>query len=164
MSNCTCCVPHSPEEVERVGREVTFDKDAEAWVHVDDETEASMLHAHVDSSSRDCDGPLDRFHVTRPVDLRPLDREVIAIGTRWWEHVDTSDFWSKMVEIQVYPYADDGEATMSITSDGHGLYTFTQARPTDEGFHHEITRLCRDEDCAYERSGQRDYYAEAAGY
>jgi hypothetical protein len=162
---CTCCTPHTEEQsVPRVGRLVKFDEEAQEWVHVDDLTEASMLHAHIDTSARDCDGPLDTCSVTRPVHLRDLPRDVIAIGERWWETVEVYDFWSRMVSIQVHPYVDHGEATMSLTRDSGGMYTFTQARPTDEGFHHEITRLCRDAECAYERSYQRDHYAEAAGY
>lgn len=164
-ARCTCCTPHSPEGgIDRRGRLVTWDKDAEVWVHLDDETEASMLHVHIDSTGRDCDGQLDQSSVTRPVHLSGIDRDLLAIGERWWEHVETSDFWSRMVSIQVYPYADDGPAEMSISRDDDGMYTFTQARPTEEGYHSSTARLCKDEDCAYESSSQRDHTAEAAGY
>lgn len=165
-TNCTCCEPARP---------INFSPTYEDWVHLDDAdpehnelegTEASTVHVHVDSESRDCDGRYDRSHVTKPSDLRDIEKTEVTLGQDQTVHqVVTSarDVWRLMVQTYVYTDADYGKAEIEVERRGGDTY-LTQSRRTDEGYESMQLRTCSDTGCIDEPSSFRDHTAEAAGY
>jgi len=102
-----------------------------------------MLHAHMEGSSRDCDGDYSRGHVYEMTTLEKDDQ--------------FGDLHFKQRVI--------GNI---VSLHGHGTLTVTPERvrwheQTEEGYSAAEITWCEDE-CADTRSWQRDHRAEAAGY
>lgn len=149
--DCTCCaVPRRAV--------FNFDNPRESF-HIDNGHVASFMHAHVARQSVDCDGPLDRYHVTRPTILDIYDRDDDDNGNGVQ---DAYSFWVAQVAATLSAHADSGTLTVQASNDGERTVTWTET--TDEGGRFEERELCFRATCAREQSSQRDYYAEAAGY
>lgn len=113
------------------------------------------LHAHVSTSSRDCDGAHGQDYVMGFNDAEIAEREA-AQGIN-----DFSDihFMQRVMMNVASPYAVAHGMTVKVDSEGIGV-----TETTDEGFRVAEVHWCRDEDCDPNASSQYDEYAEAAGY
>lgn len=100
----------------------------------------SHLHVHVDSSSRDCDGPLDRSYVILP----EPDESAEAFFLRWMSSLCGT--------------------TSEVTFEEDGSWEAHHHYPTEEGYHAEQHRSCVWLHCRNQEYRQRDYYAERMGY
>lgn len=104
---------------------------------------ASNIHAHVSTSSRDCDGDYSGGHV----DEMTLEERCDQFGDlHFRERV-----LGNVVTLHGY-----GE--LKVTPEGLEWH-----EQTDEGYRAASVRWCEDA-CADERPWQRDHRAEAAGY
>lgn len=105
----------------------------------------STLHFHVETSSTDCDGRLDRDYITtinEGEDEYGFKARVLSSLVSW------------SYENRVVFNDEDSEGGTEIeVSYQH-----------DEGRFYGEARLCRNEDCDHSKAGQRDHYAEAMGY
>lgn len=113
------------------------------------------LHAHVSTSSRDCDGGHGSDYVMGFNDAEIAEREA-AQGIN-----DFSDihFMQRVMMNVASPYAVEYGMTVKVDSEGIEVHEHT-----DEGFRAAEVRWCRDEDCDPNASSQYDEYAEAMGY
>lgn len=102
----------------------------------------NTLHAHVETASADCDGPMHRSYTVFQ-----------AEGGE-----DTMDFMNNTFAGQVSPYAVSIGMKVTITEDG-----FEWNESTEEGYRSGEVRWCHEPDCE-PRSSQRDVYAEMMGY
>jgi hypothetical protein len=111
------------------------------------------LHAHMDSRSRDCDGPLDRNWVATMPDAEDGASD------------DDREFaFRRQVLASVVNIQPLHTGTLTVTSFEDGTSRLSWHEETDEGFHAVEATFCTDETCDLGASGQRDYYAEAMGY
>lgn len=100
-------------------------------------------HAHVTTSSRDCDGDYSGGHV----DEMTLEERCDQFGDLHFR---------ERVAMNVVSLHGEGTLTVSST----GVHWHEQ---TEEGYRAADVRWC-EEDCPDERSWQRDHSAERAGY
>jgi len=152
---CTCCHLEERNGVD-TGQVVTWDAAAQEWTHAD-ATAATMLHVHFESRARDCDGPMDRSFIVRPNSYRPGILE------------SPDDLWREMVKSETPTGNECGESWTKAWTTREGneelVYHFEAWEPNDEGGGRNVClNTCTDADCAYEKSSQRDYFAEAMGY
>ena len=101
-------------------------------------------HAHVETNSRDCDGDYRKGYVDVP---STLERTSPYGGIEFKERV--------MANI-VSLHAEGG--VLTVTPDG-----LHWDQPTEEGYVHTTVTWCEQDDCD-QKSYQRDFRAEAAGY
>jgi len=110
------------------------------------------LHAHVSTTSVDCDGPQhdSRVEVFNDDETAESRKEVN----------DFSDihFMNRVFTNQCGPYA---VRQMRVTVDDDG---FEYTEETDEGYRAGEVRWCRNEHCDTTRRTHRDVFAEMAGY
>lgn len=111
------------------------------------------IHAHVDTVSADCDGPMYRSYVETYSDVE-LDEQREANGVN-----DFSDihFMERVLLSVASPYAAH-QMTVKIDDDGIDVH-----EDTEEGFREANVRWCR-EDCNTAKRTQRDVFAEQMGY
>lgn len=111
------------------------------------------LHAHVSTSSADCDGPIYRDYVTVPNDEEIAEHEA-ANGIN-----DFSDihFMNRVFTNHCGPYAVH---QMRVTVDESG---FQWHEDTEEGYRGGEVLWCHD-DCDESQASQRDVFAEQMGY
>jgi hypothetical protein len=108
----------------------------------------TTLHAHIETLSVDCDGPLYRNYCFTLTDDEKADQfgdlvfrdRVLGAMVTWWP-------------------AEGAECTVRITRDG-----FTTDEPTEEGSRGSQVRWCEDAGCDTNQAGQRDVFAEQMGY
>lgn len=112
------------------------------------------LHAHVDRSSRDCDGPMYDSYVVAFNEAEIAERDQSG-GVN-----DFSDihFMNRVFVNEAGPYA---VSQASITIDEQG---FEYHEDTDEGYRKSSVRWCEDEDCDPNFTSHRDVFAEMMGY
>ncbi len=111
-------------------------------------------HAHIDTASRDCDGPMYREY-TVFVDDEAKAKSAACNGVNdFWE----IEFRNSILTSQVSVYAVEHGLRMTATEAG-----FEWHEDTDEGYRQGEVRWCDDEACD-ERYSQRDVYAEMMGY
>jgi hypothetical protein len=103
-----------------------------------------ILHAHVNSYSSDCDGPIERSFI-----IVTEDTERDGLGEL--------TFKERVLALQVSFYALAG-ATVRLTEHG-----FDYDEPTEEGHRSIEVRWCSDL-CDLEEQSYRDIRAEQAGY
>lgn len=114
----------------------------------------SHLHAHVDTASADCDGPMYREYVVTLNDEEIAMHEAANGVNDFHEYA----FKARVLDSQVsWSPMEDAEA--HFTSDG-----FTYHEPTDEGYRRSEVRWCEEEGCDPEAYSQRDVYAEMMNY
>lgn len=116
------------------------------------------LHAHIESYSTDCDGPISSSYVLTMNedelkgqdepnyfgDIYFLDRVVTTLVNSY------SLLWRGTLEIECF---DEGSTEKRMT----------WSEPTDEGHRQSIATICTDECDEAERS-YRDHRAESMGY
>lgn len=98
----------------------------------------TTLHAHVETSTADCDGRYNNDYVSRPT-----------------TDEDDYSFMVRRMSMDTSPNAR--QATLTVDNDG-----YVWSENTEEGFVNVQVRWCR-EDCA-DDTRYRDHTAEAAGY
>ncbi len=105
-----------------------------------------ITHAHVMTSSRDCDGRYEHDYVWTP-------REGKDFRVLWTEHAasEASITWNFQ-----------NRTTRTVDADGYPV--LESYFVTDEGYRSEYIRGCDDEDCDPRARRFRDHTAEAAGY
>ena len=113
------------------------------------------LHAHVSTTSRDCDGGHGHDYVMGFSDAEAAER-VAADGVN-----DFSDihFMQRVMMNVASPYAVEHGMTVKVDSEGIEV-----TETTDEGFRAAEVRWCRDESCDPNVASQYDEYAEAMNY
>lgn len=121
------------------------------------ETNILTLHAHVDSASADCDGPMYRDYVVGISDEEKAEH-IAADGVNDFSEIH---FRERVLASQVPVYAVEEGQDVSVTIAAWG---FRWSQPTDEGYRSGEVRWCDDESCDPESHGQRDVYAEMMGY
>jgi hypothetical protein len=112
----------------------------------------SNLHAHVDTSSRDCDGPQYNSWVTS------LNDDEIAEHEKAQGINDFHDLHFK-ARVLSHHVSFHAEGEVHYYPEG-----FTVSEPHDEGYHNVEVRWCEDEDCDPNARSHRDVYAEMMGY
>jgi len=158
-SFCTCCNP--PQQVELAA-------DSQSWLHDDTnenggaQTAAQVYHVHLETSSRDCDGP---FYTSRTVTFRHLrwdkdkDEDIETNG------YDPDDLWRRLAQMHA-PLTGPSTIKIELTDCNirAGLFKMTWAESTDEGHSSGEMRGCYDPTCAHRSPSQRDIFAERMGY
>lgn len=158
IAHCTCCP--EPRLIAREGG-----ADSEEWAHVDDLMFAETYHVHDSSTSRDCDGRHDSWHAT-PIGQLRWDRIFAADIAEGHDRTPTRhDLWTQMLRFDI-PSNPWSHGTMTVTrlEDRPGMYEATIHEDTDEGSSTTHLKACDDPWCDDLATGQRDYFAEAAGY
>lgn len=112
------------------------------------------LHAHVSTSSRDCDGPMYREYVET---LTDADRLAIVAANGINDFTDL-EFKARILSFHVSFHSEFG-VTVRMDADG-----FQVSEPTDEGHRSSEVTWCENEGCDPNARWQRDVYAEAMGY
>lgn len=138
-----------------------------------------MLHIHWDTSSSDCDGPIDRYRVSAPAGwgdtLDKVLRTVVASfyhPCQEWDGTPLLGAWCDEYEhsrtLKIRPVVEPVEPTdesddpwPQVTVTGWIIET---SAPHEEGGSYERIQVCEDEGCEVGTSGQRDYYAESMGF
>lgn len=117
----------------------------------------STLHAHIDSYSVDCDGPISRSYI------ETLDPERDIRPGRFDDDGEIS-FRQRILNHVVSAYTT-WDGTLTVTGDEMGGLTQTLdwTEKTEEGGRSVTATFCTD-DCDTGRSTYRDHYAEAMGY
>lgn len=115
------------------------------------------LHAHIDTASSDCDGPMYREYVVS------LNDDEVAMHDAAEANGGVNDFHdyefkARVLSSQVSWHPLE-ESTVTLTQDG-----FTVHEPTDEGYRSSHVRWCEEDSCDPEAYSQRDVYAEMMGY
>ncbi len=114
--------------------------------HTGHMTETQNLHAHLDSATADCDGPMYREYVVQMNDDEKTQED------------PEYTFKHRVLEGQVFMHSEFG-VTVKVDQDG-----FQTQEQTDEGYRSVTVRWCTDETCDEEAYSQRDVYAEMMGY
>ena len=112
-----------------------------------------MIHAHVETYSTDCDGPLSGGFVMVPTD-DDLTSDFADI-----------EFHHRVVSYVVNSYSlmAGGNLRVSRCDDGRTILVWTEA--TEEGGRRIDATICNDEGCDLgEEPWQRDHRAESMGY
>lgn len=104
----------------------------------------TTYHAHVASTSRDCDGQYDNDYV----DVQ-------------YDDESEYDFEIRMLARLVSVWADKG--TLDVRTDSDGLPIMEWSQPTEEGYVFIAAAFCRNQ-CNSDARRYRDHTAEAAGY
>ena len=112
------------------------------------------LHAHVSTSSRDCDGGHGENYLTFANDDE-IAEMVAADGINDFSEIH---FMNRVLTNHCSPYAVDPGLRITITDDG-----FEWNGPTDEGYRSGEVTWCREEGCD-DRHVVFDEYAQAMGY
>jgi len=110
------------------------------------------LHAHVSTSSSDCDGPMYREYVSGLNDAE-LTEHYRANGVNDFHDLN---FKARILENHV---SFNGFVTVNMTAEG-----FNTHEPTEEGYRAAEVRWCEDETCDPNAYSQRDVYAEQMNY
>lgn len=114
------------------------------------------LHAHVATSSRDCDGGHGREYVYS------LNQDEIAEHNAADGVNDFHDLHFKarvLGNIVSFNFSEGFDAEVHMTEHG-----FDYREPTEEGFTSTEVRWCVDEDCEEPKNSVYDEYAQAMGY
>jgi hypothetical protein len=114
------------------------------------------LHAHVSTSSRDCDGGHGQDYITVPNDDEIA--EFAAGQKRGYNNFAEYTFKERVLGNHVSFHSEFG-VEVNVTREG-----FTMSEATDEGYSAAEVRWCEDADCDTGAGGQYDEYAEAMGY
>lgn len=109
------------------------------------------LHAHVNTTSVDCDGPIHRNYVTSPP---VVDADIIVPDDVAFSDID---FMERVFLNLCSPYAVE-QLTIEVDENG-----FRWHERTEEGFRAGGVRWCTD-NCDRTQSSYRDIRAEEAGY
>lgn len=130
----------------------------------------TTLHAHVNTYSVDCDGPISRDYVmTYNDDERAEQVRGYFNGVIRGEDHPINDFseisFRQRVLSHVVSAYTTWQGTLTVTGDEQGGLTkiLDWSETTEEGGHHIRAEFCSD-DCDTGEEGYRDYRAEAAGY
>jgi hypothetical protein len=103
----------------------------------------STLHAHAESSSRDCDGDYTSGNV---YEMTTLEKAASLGDLEFKDRVITN-----IISVHAH-------GTLTVKPTGVSWH-----EQTDEGYRHTDVEWCEDE-CADKRTWQRDHRAEAMGY
>lgn len=114
----------------------------------------TSLHAHIDTASTDCDGPMYREYVVTLNDDE-IAQHVAADGVNDFHDLE---FKARVLSSQVSFHSEFG---VTVKVDEHG---FEMHEQTDEGHRSSSVRWCEDETCDEEAYSQRDIYAEMMNY
>lgn len=109
----------------------------------------TTLHAHVSTSSSDCDGPMYREYVEVF-----NDDETAESGKAY------NDFSDLHFKARILSNAVSFHATCKVEVDEDGFQYHEQ---TDEGYRAVHVSWC-ESDCDESQSSQRDVFAEQMGY
>jgi hypothetical protein len=107
----------------------------------------TTIHAHVETSATDCDGPLYQSYIMQAN-----------------EGEDEYGFKSRILMALVSWSYDNRVVFDSGEDDGFDWDSITVDYDHDEGHFHGEARTCRNEDCDPDARTQRDVYAEMMGY
>lgn len=110
------------------------------------------LHAHVSTSSSDCDGPMYRDYV-----MVFNDDETAESGKAVNDFSDIH-FMQRVMMSVASPYAVQYGMTVKVDESGIEVH-----ESTDEGYRAAEVRWCTDE-CDESAASQRDVFAEQMGY
>lgn len=111
-------------------------------------------HAHIDTASADCDGPMYRSYTVFVSDEAKAKSAACEGVNDFWE----IEFRNDILTSQVSLYAIGHGLRMTATDDGFEFH-----EDTDEGYRRGEVRWCEDESCD-ESYSQRDVYAEMMNY
>ena len=111
------------------------------------------LHAHVDTASADCDGPMYRSWVEKLND-EEVAEHVAAQGVNDFHDLH---FKARVLSNHVSFHSEAG-VFVTVTADG-----FVMNEDTEEGYRSASVRWCEDE-CDETKTSYRDVFAEQMGY
>lgn len=111
------------------------------------------LHAHIDTASTDCDGPLYRDYVEFLTD----EEKAASVAANGINDFTDIRFRERILNSQVNVYCCEA-GTLLVDGDG-----FRWTEQTDEGYRSSTVRWCEDPTCTPSYA-QRDVYAEMMGY
>ncbi len=114
------------------------------------------LHAHLTTSSRDCDGGHGNEWIER-LNEAELAEHVAADGVNDFHDLH---FKARILSNAVsFNFSEGFDAEVHITDSG-----FDYREPTEEGYRAVEVRWCEDEDCVEPRNCVYDEYAQMMGY
>lgn len=113
-----------------------------------------FAHAHIATSTADCDGPMHREYTVFVSDEAKAKSAACDGINDFWE----IDFRNDVLTSQVSLTTVEFGLRMTATEDG-----FEWVQPTDEGYRSGEVRWCDEESCSPTYS-QRDVFAEMMGY
>lgn len=112
-----------------------------------------MIHAHIETCSTDCDGPLTGGFVMVPTE-DDLTSDFADI-----------EFHHRVVSYVVNSYSLMAEGNLRVIKCDDGRTILIWAEATEEGGRRIDATICEDESCDLgEEAWQRDLRAEEAGY
>lgn len=107
-----------------------------------------MLHAHMSSRSRDCDGTYDKEHV------------MIMTAEEQTDQFGDYEFRNRVVASMVSFSGMGG--TLTVQTEGNETADWYEQ--TEEGFRHVEAAFCTDESCDPTARFYQDHTAESMGY
>lgn len=110
------------------------------------------LHAHIQTYSTDCDGPLSSEHVMVMTD----EEKVSDFGD--------IEFHNRVVSSIVNTYSIFQGGDLNVANEGDNGIRLTWFEATEEGGRNTEALICDDEDCDPNHSSYRDHRAEEMGY
>jgi hypothetical protein len=113
----------------------------------------TALHAHVDRSSADCDGPMYDSHVETYND----DEIAEAVKANGINDFSEIHFRERVLTSNISVYSCM-QGTLEVSENG-----FSWNESTEEGYRTAHVRWCRD-DCDTDERSHRDVYAEMMNY
>lgn len=115
---------------------------------------STSLHAHVSTSSRDCDGGHGQDYITTLNDEERAEH-VRANGINDFHDLH---FKNRVLGNHV-SFSPLAKVEVEVTEHG-----FTMSEATEEGYRSAEVTWCEDTDCDSDAGGQYDQFAEAMGY
>lgn len=117
-------------------------------------------HIHIHTSSRDCDGPMERFRTINEIP-RPSYYRELEDGEEDDYVQNKTDMW--LWAISTLPDLYQHEQTVTLTVDNQA-FNMSWGGATEEGYAGGEVQYCEDDECSDEHASQRDHFAEAMGY
>lgn len=109
-----------------------------------------MLHAHIETESVDCDGPVTRNYILTMTDKESAD----TFGD--------IDFHKRVAAEMVTSYGLFQAGRLLVTKTEH-FVTLEWFEEAEEGVRHRVATIC-DDDCDLLETVYQDHRAEEAGY
>ena len=118
------------------------------------------IHAHVETYSTDCDGPIVYDYVITPNEEEIAEHEA-KNGVNDFSDIQ---FHHRVVAHVVNTYSLYSQGTLTVNKLEDGSVRLSWTEQTDEGSRNVEATICEDEGCDTGVTRYRDIRAEEAGY
>jgi hypothetical protein len=117
----------------------------------------NIIHAHIETASRDCDGLYTSGH------MMTLNDSERAEAQQDVNDFSAIRFTDRVVASVVNAYSLMSEGTLKVTRLADGDVRLSWSEPTEEGYRSVEATICTDP-CEDSEPWARDHTAEAEGY